>query len=429
VAAKIMTDETQDTGVFDKDTLSKMKGELFTLIRKYCHTTRIDNFRNKIFLHDSTPIEYTSVQILEVERFIGLVMKYWDYLGKLTLRLSYRSIPTAIELRNKISSRIDFYKTDYVQQQNDDSRNITVCIDEVKDVNIPENLLFGATILGLRSLSLRFLETEPEDGFEEFHKQNLLRIAAYADYLLKDRLLRRITRQYLENFHSIDQIIPSFTERLYQGKVGHQYRHLMTFLIEWKRFRYMMDKLNRPLREILSAYLDGLYQDKLYELWVLYQTLTIFEPIKQQKFHNNIFATHDHLITIEYQNTISLGWRRYRNNITSTEVNRRRDVVLRKHGKTLLVIDAKCMSLPQAEEEENPKSPATDTVNQIIMYLDYQDKCNKGLVLFADDTENTVHTSLRQGDEREIRFLPCYPFHQSHRVAFDYIKKIVISQD
>ena len=54
----------------------------------------------------------------------------------------------------------------------------------------------------------------------------------------------------------------------------------------------------------------------------------------------------------------------------------------------------------------------------MIIYLDYDSKCDLGVVLYADDKiqEDVI---IRQGENRKIIFLNCYPYHQSEILAFE----------
>ena len=74
-------------------------------------------------------------------------------------------------------------------------------------------------------------------------------------------------------------------------------------------------------------------------------------------------------------------------------------------------------------EEDGKQEPGPDRniVNQMIIYLDYDSKCDLGVVLYADDKirEDVI---IRQGENRKIIFLNCYPYSESELLALDKIK-------
>ena len=57
----------------EPEIIEKIKLDLYHLIRRYCKSYKITDFEYELFLHDSTRIEYTVMEIAEVERFISIV--------------------------------------------------------------------------------------------------------------------------------------------------------------------------------------------------------------------------------------------------------------------------------------------------------------------------------------------------------------------
>jgi hypothetical protein len=74
----------------------------------------------------------------------------------------------------------------------------------------------------------------------------------------------------------------------------------------------------------------------------------------------------------------------------------------------LVIIDAKCMLYSEKEDEKQERGPGPDRniVNQMIIYLDYDGKCDLGVVLYADD-KMREDVMIRQGENRKMIFLNC----------------------
>ena len=66
-----------------------MKSDLYNLIRRYCNSYKIVDFSYELFLHDFTKIEYEMIPILELEKLISLINKYWSYFSYLVTNLSF----------------------------------------------------------------------------------------------------------------------------------------------------------------------------------------------------------------------------------------------------------------------------------------------------------------------------------------------------
>jgi hypothetical protein len=125
---------------------------------------------------------------------------------------------------------------------------------------------------------------------------------------------------------------------------------------------------------------------------------------------------------------MNLGWFIERQGI-SDEVRRYPDVVIKKNGLDLAIIDAKCtLSSEKLDDENQQPSPfrnrRRNIVNQMIIYLDYHGKCDLGLVLFADD-KIQKDVVIRQGENRKMLFLNCYPYSGTDLRAFETIKKCI----
>jgi hypothetical protein len=230
---------------------------------------------------------------------------------------------------------------------------------------------------------------------------------------------------YLANHDSVERLLPSILQRIEQGRVRDRYKPLLTFVRTWKSFNWILDKPCGSLREALTPYLDAITADRLYEMWIFYKTLTNFEPMKQK--NDDTFVNTDTGITIEYHKQEIIDWQLEKNGVTS-DISRYPDIVIRKGGRDLMIIDAKCMRYSEPSDEEERQEPAPDRniVNQMIVYLDYNPQCNSGVVLFADPRIREA-VRIKKG-QRSVEFMNCYPYSESTDIAFDYIKSTVVTK-
>ena len=60
-------------------------------------------------------------------------------------------------------------------------------------------------------------------------------------------------------------------------------------------------------------------------------------------------------------------------------------------------------------------------MNQMIIYLDYGEKKDLGMVLFADDNRRE-EIVVKQADSRKVMFLNCYPYSDDSKVVFDRLR-------
>ena len=66
-----------------------VKSDLYHLVRTYCNSYKIADFTYELFLHDFTRIEYEIIPIIELEKFISLVDRYWSYFSYLISNMSF----------------------------------------------------------------------------------------------------------------------------------------------------------------------------------------------------------------------------------------------------------------------------------------------------------------------------------------------------
>src|SRR5882724_8071841 len=99
----------------------RMQQDLYYLIRRYCESYELGNFEAELFLHDTTRIKYTDLPIAELDRFISLVIKYWDYFANLSSSLSFYEETISMELSDRIIGNLDIGKT--IQHRGNHSSN------------------------------------------------------------------------------------------------------------------------------------------------------------------------------------------------------------------------------------------------------------------------------------------------------------------
>ena len=135
-----------------------------------------------------------------------------------------------------------------------------------------------------------------------------------------------------------------------------------------------------------------------------------------QKKHNgryNLYKNSEY--SIEYQDSKHLGWKRKGStNLRQMEVFRLRDIVIRKRGKILAVVDAKFMPL---------RKEVTEIENQMLIYLDYgESKADLVIVLFCFPGDEKVY--YNDDRTKEMRFKNCHP--DSSDKVLQWIKKKLI---
>ena len=86
-------------------------------------------------------------------------------------------------------------------------------------------------------------------------------------------------------------------------------------------------------------------------------------------------------------------------------------ILIRKNGKGVAIIDAKCMSgNKELEETSQGQMPDSKIVNQMIIAMDYgkpKTHVDLGIVLFADKDSNPVTIEKNDGKKR-IHFRKTY---------------------
>ena len=138
-----------------------MQQELYYLIRRYCKTYEIRKFEAELFLHDSTRIKYTTLTVTELDRFISLVTRYWDYLAYLASNLSFYEETTSMEFSDRITGVLDVGKT--IQLRGNHSSNNVVCSVNIKNIYSPENVMLAVILLGINILAAKFSREINED--------------------------------------------------------------------------------------------------------------------------------------------------------------------------------------------------------------------------------------------------------------------------
>jgi hypothetical protein len=412
-----------EAGVLNPQIIEAMKQELYYLIRDHCKTYKISDFRRMLYLHDSTRIQFTSSDISELETFISLMVNYWDYFPFILSSLAFEYESENIELSHKVIGTINLQKT--VQLRADHKSSGVICSISSKKLFLPENILLGSLILGINLLASKFQEDGREGlimNFREEHDRFLQQITSFTGYLLKDRTITKLVNHYLNNHENVEGLFSMILQRVQQGKLRERYRRLLSFVRDWKSFSWILNQPGEPLHKAMTPHLDQIGPDKLYEMWIFYKTLTLFEPIKQVK--DNVFVNEDLGISVEYHKQKDIGWQLEKNKNT-WDIQRYPDISIRIGKKDVVVIDAKCMHYSELPEDEDKQEPAPDRniVNQMIMYLDYGDRCDRGFVLYADNADRN-DVIVKQG-ERNIAFLNCHPFHDTSFAAFESVRSFV----
>jgi len=421
-----MSLEKQDP-LINEETVDKIKSELYNLIRRYCKAYNISRTHYELWLHDSTNIEFDMMRVSEVERFISLIIDYQEYFRNLISNLSFESVLRNIESSDRVVGVINIEKTRLLR--NNQGTNNIVCSVYSNNLFIPENILLGSVLLGINLLASKFLKEGKDQLIEEFkmevHGKFLQLIIQYSGFLLKDRFITKIVDYYILHYDDINQVFNQISTRINSGNINEKYKPLLKFIQEWKNFQWILSESKNSLRRALTPYFDSIDYDKLYEMWIFFKILHLFEPLKQ-KSHGK-FVNSDTGIEIEYQHTKKIGWVLEKPNSTHNLL-RFPDIVVKKKGKIVAIIDAKYMKYSeQLEGEQMEPAPDRNIVHQMLVYLDYGIPCDLGIVLFADEKIRDDILIREENTSRRIVFLNCFPYSESATLALDKVKNYLSS--
>ncbi len=398
--------------------LDRMKDESYRLIRELS-TVEMDKYgRCKLFLHDSSKIEFYKLEQEQIDRFLDIVKKYGKIFVHLIQNLKSESVIQRIETDHVIGG-IDFQMTRSIRQS---GNNNVVCISYTKNLFTPENILLGAVILGIGALAEQFKgrrDEWDEKGTDDFRMSKLDKVSTFAHFLQKDRYVTKLIMNYYKNYNGIEMLLQKVVNRMNYGKIERNYLKLVKFLQIWKYWNKILsndDALSIELRTVL----DSLSQDKLYELWLFYKILESYGQIQKMKQKKRkIFENGEYEIEFQWSKTI--GWKK----LGGGEVYRIPDILIRKNKKVLAIIDAKYMSgNKELEETSEGKMPDSKIVNQMIIAMDYGKKnVDLGIVLFAD--KNNVPVTIEKNDKKKkIHFLSMHP-ENDVQLNLEEMKKII----
>ena len=381
----------------DPKTLAKLKDDLHILIDKHSTKYDLDNSKQEIWLYDEpNPIQFKKTDTSDAERFIGLVEKYGRYLRDLITHLNYDSETEFVESKS-IVGNVDIERT-RAHWANQSSKDTVVCTVYRKNLYTPENLFLGALLLAIRDVAKNFLEKmQGEEVLQKFQGQ-MESIEKFSNFLVNDRFVNKICKYYLKNFESPHQIIGLVENRLLKGKIPLRYKVLLLFFQVWKIFDKDQKEKQDNFAKILVNRLDLKDLHKLYEYFIFYNILEILANATGklvQKKHSgryNLYKNSEY--SIEYQDSKRLGWKR-----KGSPVFRIRDIVIRKRGKILAIVDAKFMPL---------RKDVTEIENQMLIYLDYgESKSNLAIVLFCFPGNEKVY--YNNDRTKKMIFKSCHP--------------------
>ena len=329
----------------------------------------------------------------------------------LITHLNYDSETEFVESKS-IVGNIDIERT-RAYRINQSSKDTVVCTVYRKNLYTPENLFLGALLLAIRDVAKNFLEKmQGEEVLQKFQGQ-MESIEKFSNFLVNDRFVNKICKYYLKNFESPHQIIGLVENRLLKGKIPLRYRVIFWFFQVWVMYNKARLEKQDSFATILANRLDLTSQHDLYEYLVFYNILETFanatgklEQQEKRKLHN-LYQNSEY--SVKYQDTKLLGWTK-----KGRPMDRRRDIVIRKHDKILAVVDAKFMPL---------RDEVTKEENQMLIYLDYgESKSKLGIVLFCFPGDEKVY--YNDDRTKEMRFKNCHP--DSSDKVLQWIRKKLI---
>jgi hypothetical protein len=399
----------------------KMINESYNLITRLTNAEPDDYGSSKLFLHNSTQIEYTQLHQEQIDRFYNIIKKYGDSFFHLVQNLKYESVTERIET-DHIIGEVDVQMTRLIRQSG--SENV-VCVSYTKNLFTPENVLLGAVILGIGALAEKFKSRRAEwdeNRTDDKRVKLLEEIIGFSHVLKKDRFISKLIMHYYKNFNGIDLLLQKVQRRMSYGKIGRDYLNLIKFLQIWKNW----DKISSEdshLEIILQNYLEKLSEPRLYELWLFYKIIDLYSKSKkmEQQPKKSVFSNGIYSIQEQWNKTID--WRKS----GGKDLNRRPDILIRKNGEGVAIIDAKCMEgNKELEETSQGEMPDSKIVNQMIIAMDYgkeETHVDLGIVLFAD--KDTYPVTIEKNDsKKKIHFRKMHP-ENDIELELEEMKKII----
>ena len=397
----------------------KIINESHNLITRLTNAEPDDYGNCKLFLHNSSQIEYTILKEEQIDRFCNIVKKYGDSFFHLVQNLKYESVSDRIET-DHIIGEIDVQMTRTIRQSG--SKNV-VCVSYTKNLFTPENILLGSIIIGIETLAEKFksfLEKQEPKKTDIYRIELLDQVIEFTHFLKKDRFISKLIMHYYKNFHGIDLLLQRVQRRMSYGKIGRDYLKLIQFLPIWKNWNKISNE-ESPLEIKLQNYLEKLDEPRLYELWLFYKIIDLYGKSKkmEQQSDNKVFS--NGIYSIQEQWIKKIGW----NQDGGTELYRIPDILIKKEGKIKAIIDAKCMKGNEELETGGGKRPDSKIVNQMIIAMDYgkNKDIDLGIVLFADKDTYPV-TIEKNGSNKKIYFRKMHPANDVSS-ELEEIKKII----
>lgn len=400
--------------LIDQDLERQIKEEIYNLVLRFCKIHRISGSNYRLYLHESLPIDFSMVEVSEIDRFYDNVRNYCKGIPEIVSNLSFEAKTEDVE-SDRIIGTINIEKTRILRQQG--SSNI-ICTVYSKNLFVAENILLGAILLGINHLAHKFFNDGVSGKIKnfdpEYHGKKLEKIIEFSEFLLKDKFITKLTKHYFQNYESIFPLLHKVNNRLNTGKINPKYFSFIKFLHIWNKWNKILAESDKSLRSVLMTSLDEFNSmEKLYELWTFFKTLELFENVKQKEHEYSEFT--DGTYTIEYQFHKQIGW--FLDSENKVEIPRRPDIVIRKGKDVLAIIDAKYMLSDKKQdidiENEIERVPDRNIVNQMIIYLDYGSELTKsklGIVLYADPRIQIKPLIIRNSDKtKSVYFMNFHP--------------------
>jgi len=397
----------------------KIINESHNLITRLSKVEPDDYGNCKLFLHNSSQIEYAILNEEQIDRFCNIVKKYGDSFFHLVQNLKYESATDRIET-DHIIGEIDVQMTRVIRQS---GSNNVVCVSYTKNLFTPENILLGSIIIGIETLAEKFksfLEKQ-EPKKTVIHRIKLLdQVIEFTHFLKKDRFISKLIMYYYKNFNGIDPLLQKVQRRMSYGKIGLDYLKLIQFLPIWKNWNKISND-ESPLEIKLPNYLEQLSEPRLYELWLFYKIIDMYSKPKKMEQQPKRTVFSNGIYSIQEQWIKKIGW----NQDGGTELYRIPDILIKKKGKIKAIIDAKYMKGNEELETGGGERPDSKIVNQMIIAMDYgkNKDIDLGIVLFAD--KDTYPVTIEKNDSnKKIYFRKMHP-ENDVQSELEKIKKII----
>ena len=92
--------------LIDQDLERQIKEEIYNLVLRFCKIHKISGSNYRLYLHESLPIDFSMVEVSEIDRFYDNVRNYCKGLPEIVSNLSFEAKTEDVESDRSISNQL-----------------------------------------------------------------------------------------------------------------------------------------------------------------------------------------------------------------------------------------------------------------------------------------------------------------------------------